>query len=200
MSSKQAVLGGLFAGVAFALGMALLMSGGTFWSAAHGGHPTLLVAKAVGPLSAGLVFGSIIGFVLARVGKQFSVPEGEAPEWFRAGEVLLRQGPANHWRGAMNYGGWLYLSNTRLRFVPHRMLQSQDAQEWPLEEISAAELVRTMRLVPNGLAIRLQGGEDQRFVVRLSERDGWRNSIDDARAAVQIGPPPEPGESGPPGL
>jgi len=192
VSTKEAVLGGLFAGVAFALGMALLMSGGTFWSATHGGDPARLLAKAAGPLASGVVFGSLIGIVLARVGKQLSIPEGELPEWFRAEEVLLRQGPANHWRGPMNYGGWLYLTNARLRFVPHRMLQAQEAQEWPLEEITAAELVRTLLLVPNGLAIRLAEGADQRFVVRLSERDGWRNSIDDARAAVQIGPPPEP--------
>ena len=200
MSAKQAILAGLFAGVVFALVTGLFVGADTFFSAAQGGNPTLLIAKATGPLVAGLLFGAGIALVLARAGKQLSIPEGETPEWFQADEVLLRQGPANHWRRAMNYGGWLYLTNTRLRFVPHRMLQAQDPQEWPLEEITGTDLAQSLLVVPNGLQVLLQDGSEQRFVVRLSERDDLRNAIDDARAALQIGPPPEPGESGPPGL
>jgi hypothetical protein len=199
MKTKQAVLAGLAAGALFALfagvAMTLALGEGSFWDAIQGRDPRRIMGKAVGPLVAGVFFGTSIGLILARVGKQLSIPEGETPEWCFPTEVLLRQGPANHWRGAINYGGWLYLTNTRLRFVPHRIMQSQDPQEWSLEEVGGVELVRTLLVVPNGLSIRLADESEQRFVVRLSERDDLRNAIDDARAAVQIGPPPSTPES-----
>lgn len=197
-TTKEAVRAGVLSGAAFAFGMgvfATIVQGGTFWEATQSADLVLLAGRLVGPLLAGVVFGCCMGFVIARATKQLSIPEGERPEWCRADEVLLRQGAANHWRGAINYGGWLYLTSSRLRFVPHRMLQSQDPQEWSLVEVAGSELVRTMGLIPNGLALRLQDGSEERFVVRLSERDDLRNAIEDARAAVQIGPPPPAPES-----
>lgn len=193
MIKKQTALAGLASGAAFGLGIAFF-SGTSFWTALQEGKLEKAVLIGLGPVAAGAVFGAFMAFVLARVESKLSIPEGETPDWFEPDEVLLRQGPSNHWRGSVNYGGWLYLSNTRLRFVPHRVLQSQEAQEWPLAAITETALVRTLLVVPSGLEIQLEGGERQRFVLRLSERSDWQNALDDARAEVQIGPPPSPAD------
>lgn len=199
MKPRQAALAGLLSGALFALGTGLVtnlvLGRGTFWSAVQQGDPSRLLESALAPVAGGIIFGTALALILARVGKTLSVPEGERPEWCRPDEVFLRQGAANHWRGAINYGGWLYLTDARLRFVPHRILQSQDPAEWLLEAVDEVRLTQTMKLIPNGLAIRLLDGSEERFVVQLSERDAFRDAIEDARSARLIGPPPAAPES-----
>src|SRR5215470_6508505 len=76
---------------------------------------------AVGPfglvlgLAAGLLFGLMVATFVAWQRSRFT-REDPGLE----GEHLLKQGPANHFRGLEGVGGWLYLTDKRLLFRSHR--------------------------------------------------------------------------------
>lgn len=127
---------------------------------------------------AGALFGAAIAAVLARNEAALAPRDGERRlEWLEEGETLLRHGPANRFRGWLALGGWLFLTDRRLRFVPHRLLQRSAPAEWALGDVVAAEPMNVLHLVPNGLRLRLRDGALERFSVDFGERDAWVASL-----------------------
>jgi hypothetical protein len=101
------------------------------------------------------------------------------------GEVVLRTGPANLFRGWEAAGGHLTLTNQRLVFEAHRFNLKSYSTLIELSAVTGLELCWTklfnlIPLVPNALAVQTAGAEF-RFV--LHEREAWRRAIDEARGA-----------------
>jgi|SRR5579859_7621541 len=95
---------------------------------------------------------------------------GRAPV-LEAGEGLVHHGPANLFRGIEGVGGWLWMTDRRLAFTPHKMNVQAQPEEWRFPEITRVEAVRTLWVIPNGLKVTLRDGRTRRFVV--SGRRTW---------------------------
>ncbi|MBN1936185.1 MAG: hypothetical protein JW934_16070 [Anaerolineae bacterium] len=103
---------------------------------------------------------------------------GAAP----AGEQTLKEGPANHWRGAESVGGRLWLTNMRLHFKSHGLNVQTHEVSFPIWEIVSVEKQSTLGVVPNGMTVVLQDGRQERFVV--DDRDDWIAKIQQARSGA----------------
>jgi hypothetical protein len=143
----------VFAGMPFGLLMGLFF---TFRS---------VNAFAVGPsglllgLAAGLSFGLLTATFVAWQRSRFT-DEDPCLE----GEQLLKQGPANHFRGPEGVGGWLYLTDQRLLFRSHPFNVQNHEVSIPLDEIVEVRVCRTAWIIPNGLRV-VTTQKAERFVV-----------------------------------
>ena len=148
----------VFAGVPFGLFMGLFF--------------TLQLQSSFGfvlGLGAGLLFGLLLAAFAAWQASRFTreVPDLE-------GEQLLKQGPANHFRGWEGVGGWLYLTDKRLLFRSHRFNVQNHELSMPLAEIVEVQTCPTAWIVPNGLRVVTPSGAE-RFVVE--GRRSWLEEI-----------------------
>lgn len=89
------------------------------------------------------------------------------------GEQIIKQGPANHFRGE-SVGGWLYLTTNRVIFKPHNFNAQTQEVSIPIREITGAEPCNSLWIIPNGLRITTTK-QSERFAV--SERDDWINAL-----------------------
>ncbi|MFI7222891.1 GRAM domain-containing protein [Nonomuraea angiospora] len=95
------------------------------------------------------------------------------------GEVLLRKGGANLWRGREALGGRLWLTSKWLVFRSHSMNFQAGVWAWPLEEVLSTAPVNTLAIVPNGMEIVLRSDERIKFVVH--RRREWMSAIAKAK-------------------
>lgn len=117
----------------------------------------------------GLSFGSLMALFTVLSSSQLKPdhPSFEA-------EILLKDGPANHFVRAEGVGGWLYLTNKRVLFRSHSI--NIQTHEWtvPLTGVTHVESVRTLWIIPNGLLI-VTPNRKERFVVE--DRSSWVAAI-----------------------
>ena len=111
------------------------------------------------------------GFFGAVGGKELALAEGER---------IVREGPANMFRGIESVGGWLWLTDRRLVFRSHAIALQRGESAWPLDQIASAEPAMTMWIIPNGLRCTLRDATSAKFVV--TDRTGWAAAIESARA------------------
>jgi hypothetical protein len=100
------------------------------------------------------------------------------------GETVVKEGAANHFKGAEAVGGKLYLTNRRLIFESHAFNVQTHTTVWPLTDIAAAKPRNTLGIVPNGMSVTLKNGGEERFVV--NGRGDWMKAL----AGGQSGAPP----------
>jgi hypothetical protein len=149
----------------------------TLYLGATSGRWPLAIALGGG---AGALFAAIMGLFVSRAARGDPALFGHV-EGIPAEETLLREGPANHFRGVEGVGGKLYLTKKRLRFVAHKLNIQVHDTSWPLDEIERVEPVRTLFVIPNGLRLE-HHGKRERFVVY--ENRAWAEAIESARAAL----------------
>jgi hypothetical protein len=150
---------------------------GLFFGAAMGVWVTVAHLASGGGLGEALAFGGALG---AGAGLFFGVGMAAFSAWLRRrsessrprfeAQGLVYDGPANHTFGVVANGGWLWLTRDRLVFEPHAVNVDRDTWAVPRGRVLEAEPVRTFGLVPNGLRVRLEGGETRTFVVEGRER------------------------------
>ncbi|WP_187414228.1 GRAM domain-containing protein [Nonomuraea sp. PA05] len=92
------------------------------------------------------------------------------------GEVVVRKGNANLWRGKEAVGGRLWLTSNWLVFHAHSVNYQAGVWAWPLKDIITTTPVNTLAIVPNGMEIALRSDERIRFVVH--RRREWMNAIE----------------------
>ena len=96
------------------------------------------------------------------------------------GEVLLKEGSANHFKGMEAVGGKMLLTNRRLIFRSHSFnVQTHEETYW-LADITSVRTRNTLGIVPNGIAVILNNSREERFVV--NERQEWIQKILRAKA------------------
>lgn len=96
------------------------------------------------------------------------------------GETIIKEGPANHFKGAESVGGKLYLTNQRLFFKSHTLNLQVHEESYPLDQIVSTRRRNTLGIVPNGLAVHLKDGREEKFVVW--GRGDWMKKIQQAQA------------------
>ncbi len=129
----------------------------------------IMVGAAIA-LSTSFIFGLIMALFMAFQRKDFSRQNLELP-----GEVLLRDGPANHFRNGEGVGGWLYLTDQRVLFRSHKFNIQPHEWSMPLTNITNVQTVLTFGIIPNGLRLSAQSGQIEKFVVEGNRR--WREQI-----------------------
>jgi hypothetical protein len=90
-------------------------------------------------------------------------------------ENIVKQGPANHFKGIEGVGGKLFLTNRRIFFKSHRFNFQNHELSIPLSEIREAGGRNTFLFVPNGILINLKSGNKEKFVVW--NRNDWLKKI-----------------------
>lgn len=97
----------------------------------------------------------------------------------QAGERLLKEGMANHFKGIEAVGGKLQLTDRQLIFRSHAFNIQTHQESYPLESITVVKPRNTLGLVPNGLTVGLRDGREEHFV--LFGRGEWMRAIMEAR-------------------
>lgn len=98
---------------------------------------------------------------------------------------IVKEGPANYFRGLSNVGGKLMLTDRQLVFKPGRLNFRRSVQSIAVKEIVAVERRNTLGVVPNGFGVILKDGTTHRFVVY--GREDWIEAVVKARS--KISPP-----------
>lgn len=106
---------------------------------------------------------------------------------------IVKEGPANYFKGLSNIGGKLTLTDNQLIFKPGRLNFRRSIESIVLKEIVAVERRNTLGVVPNGFGVVLRDGKSHRFVVY--GREDWINAVVKVRS--KISPPKKVNQSGP---
>jgi len=99
------------------------------------------------------------------------------------GEKIVKEGAANHFKGVESVGGKLFLTNFRLYFKSHAFNVQVHELSIPLDEIKSVELKNTLGIVPNGMAVTLKDGHEERYVVY--GRGDWKRKILSSQASAK---------------
>jgi len=154
----------ILAGIAFGL---LL---GTFLGFMHGINAAIIT----GPIS-GLLFGIFIHLF----GNSKTVKRQTQIET-KDGESIIHSGGANHLKNSEGVGGKLYLLSDKLQFKSHSFnLQNHELVIY-IDQIKDITFYNNLGIVPNGLAVSLKDGRQEKFVV--SGRQLWKTEIEKLRA------------------
>jgi hypothetical protein len=126
-------------------------------------------------LTIGLLSGTVFGFSMAVFvhfqSKKFTQNRPLLPD-----EKLVKEGPANHKLKSEATGGWIYLTDSRLFFVSHKINLQNHNLAIPLAEIGAVEKGKSFTLIPNQLQVNLKNGQIERFIV--NDVKSWINEIE----------------------
>ena len=79
-----------------------------------------------------------------------------------ADEKLIWEGPANH----HGNGGWLYLTDSRMLYLSHKVNIKTHELEFPLADVVSVERGRTLGVIPNKLILNLRNGKREEFGVQ----------------------------------
>jgi hypothetical protein len=133
----------------------------------------------------GGVAGVIFGVVMAAFsGCQKRKAENERPSF--AGEEVMKDGGANHFKNIEAVGGWLYLTDQRLLFRSHSFNIRRHELSIPLRAISEAKTRSTFGIIPNGLEIKTIDGKTEKFVVE--NRKDWVRKISETKERLATTP------------
>lgn len=145
-----------------------------------------LLVKLTACATGGALFGGIMSAVVALVARSarrtaHAAMRGEGPLALAEGERLLEDGPANHAGRGETVGGWLFLTDRRLAFLPHRLSFGLGGPvTLPLDEVAAASAATLYRVVPQALVVERTDGGVERFAVG-SRGQAWADAIEEAR-------------------
>jgi hypothetical protein len=157
---KNSILAGIVFGLLF----------GTFQGFTHGINAAIIT----GPIS-GLLFGIFIHlFVNSKAVKRQTQIET------KDGESVIHSGGANHLKNSEGVGGKLYLLTDKLQFKSHSFNLQNHELAISIDQIKDITFYNNLGIVPNGLAISLKDGRQEKFVV--SGRQLWKTKIEKLRA------------------
>ena len=94
----------------------------------------------------------------------------------KKGEIIVKEGRANHWQGIEAVGGRLFLTDHRLVFKPHRFNIQIHEESISLDQIVSIKPGRTFLVLPNQISVELSNGKEERYVVW--NRKSWIEKIE----------------------
>lgn len=92
-------------------------------------------------------------------------------------KMILKDGPANHFKGVESVGGWLCLTKDELIFNSHNFNVQNHKTVILLSQITDIKASLTLGIVPNGLTITAKD-RVEKFVV--NNRKEWIKKINEA--------------------
>jgi len=114
-----------------------------------------------------LFSGSLFGLITGLFASSGIIPKAGSI-YLASEEVIVHTGVANHFLNLEARGGRLALTSSHLIFKPHNVNLQQCELRIPLTNIANVEASRTWGIIPNGLAIHLNCGAREKFVVNNS--------------------------------
>ncbi len=130
----------------------------------------LIVTGLFGGVLAALLFGWLIGLLanskLLTQGAKINT---------EAGETILFETGANHFKGAEAVGGKLYLTNKRLVFKSHKFNIQNHELSISLSAINKVDKRKTLGLINNSLSITTANSKTEKFVVQ--QPNEWVNYL-----------------------
>jgi hypothetical protein len=167
MDKKTKIKAGLFFGIAMTVFYILqdLLT-----------HPNLtikditisVVSGLFGGALSGLLFGWLTGLFANILTKSIKIQT-------EAGETILFETGANHFKGAEGVGGKLYLTNKRLAFKSHKFNIQNHEFSISLLDIDKIDRYKTLGLVDNGLSVQTIDNKTEKFVVQ--KIDEWLSQL-----------------------
>ena len=91
-------------------------------------------------------------------------------------ESIIHSGEANHFKNSEGVGGKLYLLTDKLQFKSHSFNLQNHELTIQIDQIKEITYSNTLGIVPNGLAISLKDGRQEKFVV--NGRQLWKTEIE----------------------
>lgn len=138
----------------------------------------ILIAGIFAGTLSGVLFGWLMGkFLNSKYINQACAVEMEA------GESILFETPANHFKGIEGVGGKLYLTSRRLIFKSHKLNFQNHQLDILLPDIQAFDRYRTLGIINNGLRVKNDQGVVEKFVVHQPEK--WVQLISGAVYPLQ---------------
>lgn len=129
----------------------------------------------------GLLFGIGISSFVQTQKKKFKKVASEviSDKKINLDKKITMDGGANHFKGGVAVGGWLYLTSEDLIFKSHRRTFKPHETVIPLETIVDVKTKSILGFIPNGLQIIINNDITEKFVV--NNRKTWIKKINDAR-------------------
>ena len=159
---KNSILAGLIFGLLF----------GTFQVFSNG-----INYGVISGLISGLLFGMFIHLFPKAVKRQTQIETKD-------GESIIHSGSANHLKNREAVGGKLYLLIDKLQFKSHRLNLQNHEFTIHIDQIKEVTFYNNLGIIPNGLAISLEDGRQEKFVV--SDRQLWKTEIEKLEAITDI--------------
>ena len=128
-------------------------------------------AAVVGAATASILFGLTMAAVSGYHARNFRLHPPDLGI-----ELLLKDGPANHFFKGSSVGGWIYLTKSRLIFKSHWMNVHKHRFEVPLREISEAEVSTSFLSLKNKLHLHYRNGRIETFVV--DDASEWKRLVE----------------------
>lgn len=126
-----------------------------------------------GGILSGILFGLAIAAFIAWMNSRIaSVQAAHLKD-----QHVLRAGLANHMLGGISIGGWLFLTDTKLYFVPHGLNAQRGKLTIPLKDVTSADTFLAIGFIPNGLRVTTKDGEES-FVV--NRHKAWKRAVERA--------------------
>ena len=100
----------------------------------------------------------------------------------KKGEILVKEGRANHWKGIEAVGGRLFLTDHRLVFKPHSFNIQIHEESISLDKIVSIKPSRTFFVLPNQISVELANGREERYVVW--NRKSWIEKIEQVKRKI----------------
>lgn len=159
-----------FLKAALALGIFFGVTMGIVFGLLDGWKVGLIIGGA-----SGAFFGLIVGAAFTAFYAYQKRKAVQMPLELETGEKILREGAANRLVNRIGVGGWLYLTNRKLVFRPHKFNFQVHEISLPLAKIAATAPAQAMGIFPTGLNITLKDKTTEKFVVE--SRSEWREQI-----------------------
>jgi hypothetical protein len=104
------------------------------------------------------------------------VPPAKTELQNNGNDAIAYSGKANHFLNGESVGGNLILFRNKLQFKSHSLNIQNHVLEIELSQIQEVNFYNTLGLVPNGLALKLNEGKTEKFVVY--KRKLWKTAIE----------------------
>ena len=131
----------------------------------------------------GAVAGFLFGWMNGRFEKSKLVTNTMKID-IKAGETILFETGANHFKGAEAVGGKLYLTNKRLVFKSHKLNIQNHELSIILSGIGKVDRYKAPGLANNGLAVTTSDNKIEKFVVQ--QPDEWFKQLTEKNGLLQL--------------
>lgn len=153
-------------------------------------------------ISAGIAFGILVSIALvANFGIQYAITAGTISGFMFGSSIyfflksktikkqmqlknvdeksIIHSGSANHFKKGEAVGGKLYLLKDKIQFKSHKMNFQNHELNIKLSDVKEVSFYNTLGLIPNGLAIKKNNDDLEKFVV--NGRKTWKKEIENLK-------------------
>lgn len=127
----------------------------------------------------GMLLGRLVMFLIVRFTRKFVARIAVETN---PGEIVVKEGGANHFKGVKGVGGKLVLTDKRLIFRSHELNIQSHQDSFELAHIRDVQVTKMLKILENGLMLKFKNETLERFVV--DDPADWVSLIGHQKAHV----------------